>query len=194
MNRRTVVLASVGTIFAAVGAWVCISFFLVFYRSDTVQMQSCIENPDIWQPTRAACRLALYRFHPTPDDIRHLNTIAGAAFAAELNDEADARRLLAHLLASGLDVNARATNSPSGFTALHLAASGRKVHAVRLLIEFGADPVLRDATGRTPLDMARELQARYSGQDYAQVIRVLESTVAQRSATSTANAPPAASQ
>ncbi|OLB79355.1 MAG: hypothetical protein AUI14_10375 [Actinobacteria bacterium 13_2_20CM_2_71_6] len=74
--------------------------------------------------------------------------------ATELN-RPDAIRLLAQL---GFDVNARAR-----ITALHEAASGGRVALIQLLIELGADPLIRDTSfDATPLGWAehnRQLEA-----------------------------------
>ena len=58
------------------------------------------------------------------------------------------------LLNRGSDVNARSANRSS---ALHMAANAwwrEEVKTVEVLLEAGADPTARDASGRTPLDWA----------------------------------------
>jgi ankyrin repeat protein len=42
-----------------------------------------------------------------------------------------------------------------GQTALHLAAASGHEDAVRMLIEKGANPTVKDRSGRTPADLAR---------------------------------------
>jgi ankyrin repeat protein len=68
--------------------------------------------------------------------------------AAEYGKVEVVRWLLAHKAA----VNAQAYNR---FTPLHLTASGE---VAKLLLKGGADPSLRDAWGKTPLQMAAELR------------------------------------
>lgn len=61
-------------------------------------------------------------------------------------------KLVNHLLQhSAVDVNAR---NAAGMTALHHAARRGRSDMVRLLLEAGADPSLRDDGGHVPLDLA----------------------------------------
>jgi hypothetical protein len=57
------------------------------------------------------------------------------------------------LMDAGADCNAR--ELPSGRTALMRAASTGRSDLVRLLLERGADPMVRDASGATAVDYAR---------------------------------------
>ena len=51
----------------------------------------------------------------------------------------------------------RATLAPSDSnTALHLCALHDKAECMKLLLRRGADPLLRNAVGKTPLDIAQE--------------------------------------
>ena len=45
-------------------------------------------------------------------------------------------------------------------TALHMAALNDDVEGVKLLLRYGADPLLQDENGQTSLQMAREVDAR----------------------------------
>jgi ankyrin repeat protein len=72
----------------------------------------------------------------------------------------DSLTLVKKLKAHGADVNARVTRRPSvGVTALNfigatpffMAARGGDAELMRLLVEFGADPLLPNADGTTPL-------------------------------------------
>ena len=61
-----------------------------------------------------------------------------------IGDEDAAR--VKELLAAGVDVNApEGDNYP-----LHWAAVGGDLNTVKLLLEHGADPSVRDSAGRTP--------------------------------------------
>jgi len=57
------------------------------------------------------------------------------------------------LLSGGADVNAK---TPQGWTPLHLAAFGGKMHAARWLVSKGASVDAKDLQARTPLDVAEE--------------------------------------
>jgi ankyrin repeat protein len=60
--------------------------------------------------------------------------------------------LLLTVLAHGGDVNSRGTG---GETALHVAARKGDLAGVRLLLDHGADPGLKDDEGRRPIDVTR---------------------------------------
>ncbi|MBM3738841.1 MAG: ankyrin repeat domain-containing protein [Acidobacteria bacterium] len=59
--------------------------------------------------------------------------------------------IVAMLLASGADVNAR---QQAGFTALHAAAQNGDTELVKLLLAHGADPEARSDNNQSPLDLA----------------------------------------
>ena len=87
--------------------------------------------------------------------------------------------LLDLMLAHGADVNARVTGAASysgriaraltgdpvnttsneGMTALHVAVRSRNASLVRYLLDKGARPDIRDASGRTPLDVLNGVPA-----------------------------------
>merc|ERR1712000_30988 len=58
------------------------------------------------------------------------------------------------LLAKGADVNS--TNEFDNWTALHHAAQEGFVDMIKLLLSKGADPSIKDAKGRLPLDLAKD--------------------------------------
>jgi len=124
-------------------------------------LQSCAETP-AFPGSDWMCRQALYRFHPTDDEIAEMNQKLGATWVLDVKDEAQARRLLQHYVAAGLDVNATDREHPqAAWTALHFAVAGADARGVRLLLEAGADPTIKDAKGRTPLDLAKEQAQRF---------------------------------
>lgn len=78
----------------------------------------------------------------------HLATVRGAdPSAVEL------------LLQYGANVN-RVTVGGGAYTPLHAAVSAGRIDLVELLLANGADPDLRDGSGHTPLERARELKQR----------------------------------
>ena len=84
-------------------------------------------------------------------------------------------RGLRHLIDNGLDINSFNEVQDSRYTALHAAALSNNPKGVQLLIEFGADPTLRDGRGRTPLELARFVNNRdQSVEDFSAVVEILE--------------------
>lgn len=123
-----------------------------------------------------AARNALYWFHPTDEEVRELNSEAGARYAAEFSDPEEAEKLLRHFIEHGVGVDSADQATVSGWTALHAAAIEPNPQAVRLLLAHGANPGLRDRRGKTPLDLATEAAQKRPGQDYSQVIALLQGT------------------
>ncbi|HOP35234.1 MAG TPA: ankyrin repeat domain-containing protein [Syntrophales bacterium] len=73
----------------------------------------------------------------------------------EGRDHAVGDRLIRLLVSSGADINAPGYH---GKTVLHQAVENDKPDLLRLALELGADPSVRDADGATALDMARSLK------------------------------------
>ncbi len=73
---------------------------------------------------------------------------ASLLYAASRGDERRAERALA--AGAGIGIRGR-----QGLTPLHIAAGCGKAGMVRLLLDRGADPSVRDSGGRTPADTAR---------------------------------------
>jgi ankyrin repeat protein len=65
-----------------------------------------------------------------------LNQRAGATLLLGINDKAEQARLLAHLIAHGLDINA--PDARSSLTALQVAAASGRSDGVVLLLDHGA--------------------------------------------------------
>jgi ankyrin repeat protein len=87
------------------------------------------------------------------------------------------------LIASGANVNARVTRRPSmgttnlnsvGATAFMLAARTADVPLMRLLVELGADPLLNNDDGTTPLMVAAGVGTSSPGEDPGTEPEVLE--------------------
>ncbi|MCW7537594.1 ankyrin repeat domain-containing protein [Aquabacterium sp. A7-Y] len=142
--------------------------------SDSVRLLSCMS--DETPPLAWACRQVLYALHPAPEEVKTPTTQAATVRAAALQDTQEARRLLRHFMDAGVDLNAADENNPTRWTALHSAAKAPNLRAVRLLIEAGANPDVRDGAGRTPADLARFMSEKYKGNEaeYAEVIRLIE--------------------
>eukprot|EP00928_Gymnodinium_smaydae_P029900 TRINITY_DN22387_c0_g5_i1.p1 TRINITY_DN22387_c0_g5~~TRINITY_DN22387_c0_g5_i1.p1 ORF type:complete len:1104 (-),score=233.06 TRINITY_DN22387_c0_g5_i1:115-3426(-) len=74
-------------------------------------------------------------------------------FTAALRDDVEA--LTALLAEPGCDANVRIAD-PSSCTPLHVAASHNRAVCARRLLDYNADPQIRDASGETPLEVARQ--------------------------------------
>ncbi len=70
------------------------------------------------------------------------------------------REALSQLLHSGADVNERVRwswgQTYDGMTPLMLASQRGDAHAIRILLDAGADPTLKDPSGRTAYDHATQ--------------------------------------
>lgn len=67
----------------------------------------------------------------------------------------DVVELLAESASSiGLDLNAQGQDRIDGWTALHFACNHRRADMARVLLDAGADPMLKDRHGLTPLHFA----------------------------------------
>lgn len=148
-------------------------------RMDVTLLQACMHGDP--RPVSWVCEQFFFRAHPTPEEVKELNAMAGVRFASMADNESDARRVLKHYLDAGVDINAvdqrkmlSGPNTQPKFTALHMAVLSSELTQVKLLLEFGASREIRDANGRTPLDLARELQAKRPTPEHAEVIRLLE--------------------
>lgn len=164
--------------------------------SPAMFLQSCAETPT-FPGSRWACRQALYTFHPTADEVQQMNETAGVDWALSMTDDAEARRLLQHYIKAGVDVNAVDKRHPEmNWTALHVAAAGADLRAVRLLLDAGAKAEVQDGKGRTPLDLVREGALKFANDPkYAEVEKVLLGAGSQpHSATSSVGSALAASR
>lgn len=131
---------------------------------------------------RYYCHQALFLFHPTAEEVKRLNREAGAYYAALLKDENEARRLLKRFLDKGVDINsADMRGLTPRWTALHRSVLPYPdLQAMRLLLEAGADPFIKDAKGDTPLDLAKKFQTLKPHYNYRAGIELLEQTMKER--------------
>jgi ankyrin repeat protein len=95
----------------------------------------------------------------------------------------DSLTLVRKLKAHGADVNARVTRRPNvGVTALNfigatpffMAARGGDTELMRLLVELGADPLLANEDGTTPLMAAAGVGTHSPGEDAGTPVEALE--------------------
>gem|GEM_PF-2470936 len=120
------------------------------------------------------CRQYLFHFRMERSDIQALQADGGVAFV--LQSEHPRRfELAARFLASGLDANAdiRAAQEERAYTALHSAAILNQPENVALLLRHGADRSKPDSEGKTPLQVAEQLQQQRPDEDRSAVINAL---------------------
>ena len=95
----------------------------------------------------------------------------------------DSLSLVKQLKAHGADLNARVTRRPNvGVTALNfvgatpffMAARGGDTELMRLLVELGADPLLPNEDGTTPLMVAAGVGTHSPGEDAGTPVEALE--------------------
>ncbi|HEY5801030.1 MAG TPA: ankyrin repeat domain-containing protein [Burkholderiaceae bacterium] len=101
-----------------------------------------------------------------------LNAGIGATWAVSSGIQTDREKLLRHLLAQGIDINA--ANRRHGFTALHRAMLENDADAVTLLLKYGADRSVRDTRrGLTALEWAQREQGKPGQPDRSRIIGLL---------------------
>lgn len=119
---------------------------------DTVGLLTCMETPP-FPGSKWACSKVMYASHPTPEEVKELNDMAGAISLLSQPEE-ESRRLLKHFIAAGLDVNAVDQRPKTlGWTSMHSAVAERDVKAVRLLLEAGAKRELENGRKPTPTEL-----------------------------------------
>jgi hypothetical protein len=161
-------LLTVGGI-GAVAIAAVISGIVKARTTDPLSLMVCMQS--MRAPLAWACTRSFYGLHPTPDEVRELNASAAATHFVAYHDLSEARRMLAHYVQHGGDVNAI---HERGATALHSAVmSNRGIEEACLLLAFGADPRIKDAKGRTPLDVAQHLRKRGESATLDRLIAIL---------------------
>ena len=61
--------------------------------------------------------------------------------------------MVKYLLQRGVNVNTK--EDPIGHTALHVAVAERSIIMAKILFDAGADPLMKDRKGTSPLDIAK---------------------------------------
>lgn len=125
-------------------------------------------------PVAWTCKQVLVHKLLQPETIAVLNTHGAALYPMLLSNETTGREMLQLLVKGGVDINATESDTGTGWTALHITAMDTLLWPVKTLLESGADPNARDSLGMTPLDRAREVQAKYPDSDRRRIIELLE--------------------
>ena len=152
-----------------------------FATTSTFRMIAVYMDPDFGPPAFSwGAEQAFYIFHPEEADIENLNKEAGAQYVVDVFTQEEARPVLEHLLEHGLDINSVENVTGEGLTALHAAALSNNFSGVELLLEYGADPYLKDNKGHTALELAQASDEARPEQDYSPVIEQLEKAMVAR--------------
>ncbi|WNJ16647.1 ankyrin repeat domain-containing protein [Pontibacter sp. G13] len=85
--------------------------------------------------------------------------------------------LLDYFLGLNLNLNVRATGIYHGRVPLHYAISGKNLSAAEKLLRKGANPLVEDVEGLTPLDIAQNASMRSSLETYRIMIDLLEAYI-----------------
>lgn len=128
-------------------------------------------------PVAWLCEQILFRSDFSQDQIAELNQLAGARFVTMLDNPEASTTALERLLELGMDINATDVRKDGWhMTALHAAAISGDILQIKRLLAHGADRTIRDDTGRTAADYAREIQAKNPDQkQWDEVIQELSS-------------------
>jgi hypothetical protein len=173
MKKRRPLYWLSGIAFAA-----CVTFSAWFVRSayttELSLLMGCADDSS--QPAlRWVCKKNIYLLRVTPDEVRELNTVAGAYFAVQMKDKTEAKKMLGFFQSRGVDINSKDTKlTKAGLTALHHAVYANEPQQVELLLAHGAKTDVRDDKNQTPLELARSLQDRHPQENRAEVIKRLE--------------------
>jgi hypothetical protein len=149
-------LWGMGLILLAVGA---IAFELVreTRQHDPSHLMACME---VEKPLMSwVCEQVFFHGGFSKQDIADLNQTAGTRMVAVFSDPAKANAALAQLLREGIDINATDIRVQH-MTALHAAALDGDITQIRRLLTHGARRDIKDDSGRTAADYAREIQAK----------------------------------
>ena len=104
----------------------------------------------------------LFHFRGTPEDLNDLDKSTGLSFV--IRDE----ELLRFFIKKGVPIN---KVDYQGFTPLHAAIIQNLPGSVKILLEHGADPNLKDSGGRTALEVGKLMKNNLTPTD---AIKVLE--------------------
>jgi hypothetical protein len=172
MNIRSPLYWGSGIVLAA-----CLAFAAWFIHSARATELSLIMGcaDDSSRPAvQWVCKKNIYLLRVTPDEVKELNTLAGAYFAVQLKDKADAEKMLKFFLSRGVDINSVDTKiTNAGLTALHNAVYANEPNEVELLLAYGAKTEVRSHKNQTPLELAWALQYLHPQQDRSRIIQLL---------------------
>lgn len=149
------------------------SYVLTTTIADFELLLLCSQGKEEWIP-KSVCQHYLFAFRGSPDEVAHLNQGVGIRWATDAEKTEDQMKLMNFLLEKGVDIDA--IDRRSEISALHAAVLENNPPVVELLLRNGASQSVRDrVSGRTPLEMARDLSSKPNQPDRAEIIKLLQS-------------------
>jgi uncharacterized protein len=129
-------------------------------QQDIHRLILCSDHGGLKIPfAKNVCRLYLYSFRGTKQDMEDLHAGAGALFVTQGEDLAQRRETLRFLVSRGLDVNR--ASPVDGLPPLHAAVVLNDPEQVSLLLESGARQDIEDQRFKLkPLALAKHLQTK----------------------------------
>lgn len=131
-------------------------------------------------PIAWTCKQVLTQKLKSPEIVLELNKTGSVLFPLLMTNEESGREMLKLLVSNGVDINAVDSGVRIGWTALHIVAMDTILWPVEALLDAGADRNAKDAEGMTPLDRAREVQAKHPHPGRASIIAQLEAQTGSR--------------
>lgn len=131
-----------------------------FFQSDIEAFSSKLNQEHILNSIFAKYKYESEMFLPNPKV-----ALRRAAAAGNIED------LEALLSIRGLDINAQDDTPNKQYTALHWAAMRNHLNAYKLLIKVGANPEIKNASGKMPSEYlkTKEAEIEHNGFDYSKI-------------------------
>lgn len=153
--KRVLIASIVGFLFVG---YMGLSIYAVS-RQEVGQLLICADRGGLKIPfSKCLCREYLFAFRGSKQDIDSLHQGIGALFVAQGESATSEReQILKFLIGKGLDVNRAGMHQ---LLPLHGAVLANSADEIRILLNNGADPSLKDNRfGLTALELALKLQS-----------------------------------
>lgn len=111
-------------------------------RSSMLEVIICSTDNTVMYIPSSLCKSYLYNFRGNSDDIAELKITTGITIAFDIRDQTQRKQLFEFLLNQGLEVNT--PNTQNGLYPLQAAILRNDLDAVKLLLDHGANPALKN--------------------------------------------------